>query len=32
LSRTRLAEVFQKTVTRRQGELINLLLATLGAL
>jgi DNA-binding CsgD family transcriptional regulator len=30
-ARARLAEVFQKTETRRQGELINLLLTTLAA-
>jgi DNA-binding CsgD family transcriptional regulator len=29
-ARTRLAEIFQKTETRRQGELINLLLTTLA--
>jgi DNA-binding CsgD family transcriptional regulator len=30
-ARARLAEIFQKTETRRQGELINLLLTTLAA-
>jgi DNA-binding CsgD family transcriptional regulator len=30
-ARARLAEIFQKTQTRRQGELINLLLTTLSA-
>ena len=30
-ARARLAEIFQKTQTRRQGELINLLLTTLAA-
>jgi len=30
-ARARLAEIFQKTDTRRQGELINLLLTTLAA-
>jgi DNA-binding CsgD family transcriptional regulator len=29
-ARVRLAEIFQKTETRRQGELVNLLLTTLG--
>lgn len=29
-ARARLAEIFQKTETRRQGELINLLLTTIG--
>ena len=31
-ARARLAEIFQKTETRRQGELINLLLTTLVAI
>jgi DNA-binding CsgD family transcriptional regulator len=30
-ARARLAEIFQKTETRRQGELVNLLLTTLAA-
>lgn len=29
-ARARLAEIFQKTETRRQGELVNLLLTTLA--
>jgi DNA-binding CsgD family transcriptional regulator len=29
-ARTRLAEIFQKTETKRQGELIRLLLSTIG--